>query len=458
MSGPLAARALDDVQRVLDDVEVAQAQEVHLQQAELLDRLHRELGDEPVVAARRCRSPLPPLPESASCSGTMSVSGHPGDDDRGGVDRRVAHDPLQAPRDVDDLLGRGVSVVGAAQRLARLQAALEGRRAPLLGVGDELGQAVADAVVVAEHARGVAGGGAREHLAEGDDLRDRLAAVLGHDVLHDALAPAHREVDVDIGHRHALGVQEALEEQVVAQRIDVGDAQRVGDDRAGGAAASRADGDAVVLRPLDEVPDDEEVGVVAHAVDDRELHLGALDRLGRHRIAVAGAQALHHALAQVGALVLALGQVARDELAPELDGHVAALGDLDAWRRSPRATRRRPRPSPRWSAGRTRWCRRSSSAPRAWTSSARTAAPCGGGSPRGAGSGRRRCPRAGARPRARCARCPRWPCPDRRCRSSGPRSRRCRRRRRSSGRRRGRAPRRRDRRPGAGRSARPGSP
>ena len=36
--GPLAGGALDDVQRVLDHVEVAQAEEVHLEQADLLDR------------------------------------------------------------------------------------------------------------------------------------------------------------------------------------------------------------------------------------------------------------------------------------------------------------------------------------------------------------------------------------------------------------------------------------
>jgi hypothetical protein len=55
----------------------------------------------------------------------------------------------------------------------------------------------------------------------------------------------------------------------------------------------------------------------------------ALDRIGGDRVAVAGAQPLHHALAQVGPLVLALGQVARDELAAELDVDVAALGDLE---------------------------------------------------------------------------------------------------------------------------------
>src|SRR3712207_7084500 len=56
-------------------------------------------------------------------------------------------------------------------------------------------------------------------------LHDALPILLLGHVAHDALAPAHGEVDVDVRHRHALGVQEALEEQVVAQGVDVGDAQ-----------------------------------------------------------------------------------------------------------------------------------------------------------------------------------------------------------------------------------------
>ncbi len=170
-----------------------------------------------------------------------------GDHDRGGVDRGVAHDPLEPLRDVDDLLGRRVLVAGLAQRLSGLQAFLERRRAAHDRVGDQLRQAIARAVVEAEHARRVARGGAREHLAEGDDLRDRLAPVLLGHVAHHPLAPAHREVDVDVRHRHALGVQEALEQQVVAQRVDVGDRQAVGDDRARRRAAARPDGDAVLL-------------------------------------------------------------------------------------------------------------------------------------------------------------------------------------------------------------------
>ena len=113
---------------------------------------------------------------------------------------------------------------------ARLQAVVEARRAAHDRVRDQLREPVADRVVVAEHARGVARRRAREHLAEGDDLRHAVGAVLLGHVADHALAAAHGEVDVDVRHRHALGVEEALEQQVVAQRVDVGDLQAVGDD------------------------------------------------------------------------------------------------------------------------------------------------------------------------------------------------------------------------------------
>ena len=225
-----------------------------------------------------------------------------GDHHRGGVDAGVADDALEPPRGVDHLPRLGLGVVGALELGLLLEVLVEGLRAAHHRLGDELGQPVAGAVVEAEHPRGVAGGVAREHLAEGHDLGHRLLAVLVRDVAHDALAALHREVDVDVRHRHPLGVEEALEQQVVGERVDLGDVERVGDDRAGRRAAPRPDGDAVVLGELDEVPDDQEVGVEAHPPDHLELHLQPLDRLGRRRVAVAPAQALLGERAQVGAL------------------------------------------------------------------------------------------------------------------------------------------------------------
>ncbi len=188
-------------------------------------------------------------------------------------------------------------------------------------------------VVEAEHAGGVAGRRARGHLAEGDDLGDRFAPVLLGDVADHPLAPAHREVDVDVGHRFAAGVEEALEQQVVGERVEIGDLQAVGDDRAGRRAAPRTDRDAVLLRVADEVPDDQEVGGEAHLLDHPELELKPLDRGGGRRVAVAGAQPLGGDPPQHLLGLLAVGgRVARQQQAAERDLERAALGDLQGGR------------------------------------------------------------------------------------------------------------------------------
>ena len=96
------------------------------------------------------------------------------------------------------------------------------------------------------------------------------------------------------------------------------------------------------LAKLDEVPDDQEVGVEAHAVDHVELHLHALERRGRRRVAVAQAQALLHPRAQVLALGAAVGRrVAGDQLLAELELDRAALGDLQRARDRLRPLRER---------------------------------------------------------------------------------------------------------------------
>ena len=66
--------------------------------------------------------------------------------------------------------------------------------------------------------------GPGRHRAEGGDLGNALFAVLLLDVLDDLFAAVLAEVDVDIGRLGAVGIEEALEEQVVLERIDVADA------------------------------------------------------------------------------------------------------------------------------------------------------------------------------------------------------------------------------------------
>ena len=138
-------------------------------------------------------------------------------------------------------------------------------------VRDHLRDPVAVAVAQAHHAADVAHHAFRLQRAEGDDLRDAALAVFLPHVFDDFAAARFAKIDVDIGRRDALGIEEALEEQAELERIDVGDPQHIGDQRTGRRTAPRADWDAALLREVDEVPDDEEVADEAGLLEDARV-------------------------------------------------------------------------------------------------------------------------------------------------------------------------------------------
>ena len=135
----------------------------------------------------------------------------------------------------------------------------------------QLGQLVDLPIGHLQHAADVAQHAARLQRAEGDDLRHLVAAVALLHVVDHLAAAVLAEVDVEVRHRDAFGIEEALEQQAEADRIEVGDGQRIGDQRARAGAAARPDRNAVGLRPFDEVGDDQEVARIFHAGDDVEL-------------------------------------------------------------------------------------------------------------------------------------------------------------------------------------------
>ena len=198
---------------------------------------------------------------------------------------------------------------------------------------DQLGEPVDLAVGHLQHAADVADRGLGEERAEGDDLGDAVAAVALLDVGDHLLAAVHAEVDVEVGHRDAVGVEEPLEEQAVAQRVEVGDGQRVGDEAAGAGAAAGADRDRAALGPLDEVGDDQEVAGEAHVLDDAELEVEPLAvGLGGRGVRdrrEAGVEAGAGLAAQL--LDLVVGEARQDRLAL-LRAEGAAAGDLDGAR------------------------------------------------------------------------------------------------------------------------------
>ena len=104
-------------------------------------------------------------------------------------------------------------------------------------------------------------------------------AIFPRDVVDDLLPPFIAEVDIKIRHADALRIEEALKQQIVFQRVNVGDVETVGGEAARSAAASGADHDAVHLGIVNKIPNDEEVVYKPHLLNDAELVFQSRARL-----------------------------------------------------------------------------------------------------------------------------------------------------------------------------------
>ncbi len=233
-------------------------EKVELHQARLLHPFHVELGHRHVrfrIAIERHQF------------GERTVADH----DAGGVGRGMARQALELARDSR----RRARTTGSPSRAACSRGSSSMARGERNRIGrilrHELAQLVDLAVGHLQHAADVAQHAARLQRAEGDDLRDLIAAVAFLHIADHLVAAVLAEIDIEVRHRHALGIEEAFEQQPETDRIEIGDRQRVGHERARARAAAGPDRDAVRLRPLDEVGDDQEVAGIFHAGDDIEL-------------------------------------------------------------------------------------------------------------------------------------------------------------------------------------------
>ena len=62
-------------------------------------------------------------------------------------------------------------------------------------------------------------------LAESYDLRDVIMPILLLDIADHLAPPCFAEVDIKIGHRNALRIEEAFKQQAQLDRIQIGDGQ-----------------------------------------------------------------------------------------------------------------------------------------------------------------------------------------------------------------------------------------
>jgi hypothetical protein len=279
----------DQLEGALDDREVAQSEEVHLEESQRLHCPHLVLGDDLGVFAL--------LLDRNQVGQRLGRDHH-----RSGMDGVLTAQTLQVAGGVDHLPHGRVALIEVAQFLPvgvpvalyglcllsrRLQHLGEGGLLAQDGRGHRLGDLVSQPVGMPEDPGRVPDRLLALDGGEGDDLGDVIGPVFLGGVADDVGPVALVEVHVDVGHLATARVEEALEDQLVADRIERRDAQAVGDDRACRRSPPGPGADAPLVGEADQVPHDQEVGGKAHLVDDLQLVLDSLPHLLGEGIPVA---------------------------------------------------------------------------------------------------------------------------------------------------------------------------
>ncbi len=248
---------LEEFHGLAEDRQRPQTKEVHLEQPELFELRHRELGRDVAFALATRALQRDVVHERIARN-----------DDPGRMRGRVSRDPLHFPRGVDQLANRVFALIDGPQFRHLRQRAVNRDSRP---DWDQLGDAVGLGERASHRPPDVAHRRFRGQRPEGHDLGHPVVAIFGHDVVDDFVAPVVREVDVDVRHRNPRRVEKSLEDQVVCERVKGRDPEGVRDDAARRRAAARADQNPLLPRKPNEIPDDQEVVRETHALDDVEL-------------------------------------------------------------------------------------------------------------------------------------------------------------------------------------------
>ncbi|MNS88353.1 hypothetical protein D3C72_1223240 [compost metagenome] len=321
----LGAVAVDGFQRPIDDRQGPQTEEVELHQTGRFNVVLVELGYQAIarfVAVDRRE---------------VGQFGR-GDHHATGMLADVTHNAFKLAGHLPDFRGLFIDLDEVAQDLFLLVGLFQGHAD---FERDHLRQTVRQAIGLALHPRHVADHSLGGHGTEGDDLAYRVATVLlGHVVDH-PIATVHAEVDVEVGHRYPFRIEETLEQQVIFQRVEVGDLLHIGHQRPGTRSTARTHRYAVVLGPLDKVHHDQEVTGEAHLDDDIQLKIQPVDIDLTLGFVVFGGvlgqqdgkpffQAIEGHLAEILVNGHAIGdREVGQEVRTQLHFDVATLGDLD---------------------------------------------------------------------------------------------------------------------------------
>ena len=266
--GKVRLRFADVGNCVVDDCNVPQAEKVHLEKAELLESRHGVLRDGCLIVR---------------CKRHVVVDWKSRNDNARRVGRGVARHALERHGRIDEVFDARVLIVHFfeprrhAQRL--FERHMKRRRNEFCNHVRLRKRKVERPADVPDRASG-------RHGAEGHDLRDMVVSVFLPHIVDNFASSRVSEVHIDIGHRHALGVQKALEEEAILHGVDLCDMKRIRYHRACRAAAPGADRNTRAFREIHKVPHDQEVVRKAHLLDHVNFVVHLRPVLGM-RVAVA---------------------------------------------------------------------------------------------------------------------------------------------------------------------------
>ena len=167
---------------VVDDRQVSKSEEVHLEQAQLLDRGHGKLGDDGILVASQRH---------------IIRNRKPGNHDAGRMGRGVARHSLNVARRINQTLHLGIGVIHLLQLRILGQ---RRRQRDVKLIRNRLCHHVRLGVGHVERAAHVADCAARRHRAEGDNLRHTVLAVFARHVINDLAPSLLTEIRIKVRH------------------------------------------------------------------------------------------------------------------------------------------------------------------------------------------------------------------------------------------------------------------
>ena len=186
-----------------------------------------------------------------------------GDHHPRGMNPGLADQPFQHDRMFQDALIQLILI----DQIAKLRILLQRVFQALHHAGDGLGDDIGFGCRYRKHTRHVLDHAFRAQSSEGDDLRNALAVKLLYDVVDHSAPALGAEINVDIRHADAVGIQETLEHQSIFEGIYLCDIQEIGDDAASRGTAPRSHRNVLFARVVDDILHHQEIALKAHPLD-----------------------------------------------------------------------------------------------------------------------------------------------------------------------------------------------